>query len=95
MTAYVKTQGGALNLRQAASTSSKVLAQIPQGTKIEVETIDNTWSKTTYGNKTGYVMTKYLSMETSTATSTFNKADLESIYNSLKTTLSLIEKILK
>ena len=93
MTAYVQTQSGPLNLRQDASTSSKVLAQIPQKTKLEVESVDNTWSKTTYNNKTGYVMSKYLAVETTSAS--FNKTDLENIYKNLKEALSMIEQLLK
>lgn len=94
MTAYVNTQnGGTLNLRQQPSSSGILLTQIPNKTQLEVDTVDGTWSKTTYQGRTGYVMTKFLS--TSTSTTTISKADLERIYNSLKSTLSTIESILK
>lgn len=94
MIANVKTQnGGTLNLRREPSTSSSVLASIKNGTQLEVEKVDDTWSKTTYNGKTGYIMSKYLVQESSTQT--FNKADLENIYNSLKTALSMIENLLK
>ena len=93
MIMYVKTQnGGTLNLRQSASTSSAILAQIPNGAKLEVETANGTWSKVSYNNKVGYVMTKYLAETSAVIT---DKTKLQAIYNSLKETLSLIEDALK
>ena len=88
MIMYVKTQnGGTLNLRQSTSIVSAILAQIPNGAKLEVEKANNTWSKTTYNGKTGFVMTEFLIEE--------DNAKLQAIYNSLKETLALIEKALK
>ena len=90
MIMYVKTQnGGTLNMRRDASTSSPVLAQIKNGTKLEVEKINDNWFKVTFNNKTGYVMSKFLVEATSA------KEDLQRIYDSLKETLALIEKALK
>ena len=90
MTMYVKTQnGGTLNMRRDASTSSAVLAQIKNGTQLEVEKINDSWSKVTFNGKIGYVMNKFLVEKTSA------KEDLQRIYNSLKETLALIEKALK
>ena len=92
MIVYVKTQnGGPLNLRHDASTSSAVLAQIKNGTQLEVERIDDTWSKTTFLEKTGYVMNKFLKEKTENQ----DKENLQKIYNSLKETLALIEQALK
>ncbi len=92
MIVYVKTQNkGTLNLRQSTSTASKILAQIPYGAKIEVDKVNDAWSKTTYNNQEGYVMTKYL-VEVSVPT---DKAKLQDIYDSLKATLKLIEDALK
>lgn len=88
MIMYVKTKnGGTLNLRQSTSIVSTILAQIPNGAKLEVEKANNVWSKTTYNGKTGFVMTEFLIEE--------DNAKLQAIYNSLKETLSLIEKALK
>ena len=90
MIMYVKTQNkGTLNLRQAPNTGSPVLAQIPYGAKLDVETVDGKWVRTTYNGKSGFAMTQYLSAETSTT------AQLQAIYDSLKETLALIEKALK
>ncbi len=90
MTMYVSTSGGTLNLRQ--NPNGAVLAQIPNGTKLEVESYNKDWYKTTYNGKAGYVSAKFLKGETA---STFDKADLQRIYNSLKETLTLIEGVMK
>ena len=79
---------GPLNLRASTSTGSKIVAQIPYGTKLEVTTVNNLWYKTTYNGNEGYVMSQYLA-ETET---TYDKTKLQAIYNSLKDTLNLIEK---
>jgi uncharacterized protein YgiM (DUF1202 family) len=91
VTTYVNTADkGKLNLRAEPSKIAKVLTQIPYKTQLEVEQIDNVWSKTTYNGYTGYVMTEFLS-----GAKTITKKDLQQIYDSLKSTLSTIEKILK
>ena len=93
MIATVKTDNkGTLNLRKSPVSGTEVLAQIPYGTQLEAEKVDNSWSKVTFKGKTGYVMNKFLS---EAGTSAFDKDDLQAIYNSLKTTLSMIEKLLK
>ena len=94
MIVYVNTQnGGTLNLRQSTSTSSRILAQIANGTKLEAEKINDAWAKITYEGKTGFAMLKFLSEGNSQ--STVSKADLQRIYNDLKTALNTIESILK
>ena len=91
MTVYVKTNNkGSVNLREKPDKSSKALAQIPYQTKLEIQYVDGTWSKTTYNGKTGYVMTEFLSTEKA-----FTKTELQAIYDSLKSTLTMIEKLLK
>ena len=91
MTVYVKTNNkGSVNLREKSDKSSKALAQIPYQTKLEIQYVDGTWSKTTYNGKTGYVMTEFLSAEKA-----FTKTELQAIYDSLKSTLTMIEKLLK
>lgn len=64
----VKTNGGTLSLRAEPNVSSTVLANIPNGTTLDVieivkgESINyNTdWAKTTYNGKTGYCSCNYL-----------------------------------
>ena len=92
MTMKVHTaNGGVLNLRASTSTSSALLATIPNGTTLEVTSVNSNWYQTTYNDKTGYVMAKYL---ISTSSDTPNRDKLQAIYNSLKETLNLIEKAL-
>ena len=91
MKTFVNTPNqGTLNMRAEPSTTAKVLAQIPNGTKLEVGTITETWSEVTYNGIKGYVMNKYLGENKD-----ISKADLQKIYDSLKSTLATIEKILK
>jgi len=91
MTAYVSTANkGSVNLRESTSKSSKILAQIPYGTALEIEYVNSTWSKTGYNGKVGYVMTEFLSNGKA-----ITKSDLQQVYDSLKKTLETIEKILK
>ena len=60
-TAYVNTASGSLNLRQAPSSSARVITAIPRGTAIVVTAYDAAWAQTTYQGYTGYVMTRFLS----------------------------------
>jgi len=91
----VKTSNnGPLNLRAEPNTSSLVLARIPNGTKVTLSPYNEKWGKTTYNDKEGYVMLAYLVVE-ETVEKTITKDDLQKIYDSLKTTLTTIESILK
>ncbi len=49
-----------LNLRSGATTSSKILAQIPNGQTVSVEGIQSGWAKVTYSGSSGYVSLDYL-----------------------------------
>lgn len=53
-------KGGALNLRETASLSAKVLGQYPTGTLVEIIESGDEWHKVTVNGKTGYMMAKYL-----------------------------------
>lgn len=59
-TAVVTTVSGRLNLRAGKSTSASILARIPKGQKVNVYERDETWSKTYYNGKYGYVMNTFL-----------------------------------
>ncbi len=68
--AYVNTQSGSLNMRSAAKSSATVLIRIPQYAKVTLLDMGGTWCKVSYGGKTGYVMTTYLSFTAPTPTPT-------------------------
>lgn len=91
MKTFVNTPDkGKLNMRAAPSSTAKVLVQIPNGTKLEVGNTTETWSEVVYNGIKGYVMNKFLG-----EMSTITKADLKCVYDSLKETLALIEKVLQ
>lgn len=56
--------GGALNLRESASTSATRLVQIPNGTSISVSTISGNqdWFRTSYSGNSGYVLAQYVAI---------------------------------
>lgn len=49
-----------LNLRQKATTASKVLGSVPKGAIFELKASSGKWKKTTYAGKTGWVSSVYL-----------------------------------
>ena len=57
-----------LNLRKSASTSSKVLAKLKNGTIVTVLDKSSSWSKVQYGSTVGYCKNSYLKFFTSTST---------------------------
>lgn len=52
---------GNLNLRAEANTTSSVLASIPKGTVVTVQSLTGIWAKVTYNGITGYASTNYMS----------------------------------
>lgn len=62
-TAVVTTTSGRLNLRAGKSTSSTILARIPKGQKVNIYEREETWSKTYYNGKYGYVMNSFLTFD--------------------------------
>ena len=59
-TALVVTGGGSLNLREGASSSARVLATIPDGSRITLVQQGGTWSSVIYNGQAGYVRSKFL-----------------------------------
>ena len=59
-----------INVREKASTSSKIIKQLGINTEVTVvEKVDNTWSKISIDGTQGYVATKYLSSKKTQTTS--------------------------
>lgn len=63
-------KGGALNLRESASLSARVLGQYPTGTLVEIIESGEEWHKVEVGGKTGYMMAKYLNADLATDAAT-------------------------
>lgn len=66
--ARVTTESGSLNLRKKASSSAGIMTTIPRHEVIEVVEKKGTWTKVIYNDKTGYVMTTFLTFLESAAT---------------------------
>ncbi len=56
--------GGGLNLRESASTTSAILIEIPHGTTVTVTEATDGWAKCSYNGYTGWVSSKYLKSAT-------------------------------
>ena len=59
--AYVRTNGGGLNVREYAGTGAHVLGVVPRNAQVEVYSYGNSWCYIRYNGLVGYVMTSYLS----------------------------------
>ena len=79
--------GKPVNLRASASTTSKVLCQVPVGEYVNViEETSGTWARCTYKSYTGYMMQQYLreseqASDTPSGTVTVSRAELQEIYD--------------
>ena len=62
-TVYVLTDGGNVNLREAADIESTILDALPLGTEMKVIDIDGDWFKVEYKEQTGYVKASYTTLE--------------------------------
>lgn len=58
--------GSVVNLREEPNTSSKVLDKLPKGTVVNVLSASGEWYNVVYGDKTGWVYGKYLSINEKT-----------------------------
>jgi len=54
------TTASMLNVRENPSTSTKVIGQIPNGSKVEIIETSNGWYKVSYNGKTGWVYSSYV-----------------------------------
>ena len=91
MVEYATVQGGTLNMRSGKGTNYPRVAQIPNGATVAVVDHGNEWSKVTYNNYTGYVMTEFLSFdeEDGEVMLTIPREIALALYEALKTSLKL------
>ena len=68
--ARVTTVSGGLNMRMEGKTGSPILTVIPRNAVIDVLSVGESWCHVSYGGRTGYVMTSFLTLEESTPTPT-------------------------
>ena len=90
--------GGSVNLRAKESTTSQLLERVPSGSTVLVNSEGSEWSNITYGNKTGYMMTKFLVSDIpsddkkGSITITLPKSTAETVLPVLKDMINQIEK---
>lgn len=65
----VTTNGGNLNFRSSASTSSKVIGSIPNKTVLPIISAQDGWYKVVWGKTVGYVSGSYFKSTTSSGSS--------------------------
>ena len=63
--AMISTGGGSLNVRKEASTQSKLVTRLKNGTSVEVNEIGDEWCHIIAGKTSGYVQKKYLKLASS------------------------------
>ena len=73
ITKYVTASS--LNVRSGAGTNYSVLGSLSKGSKVEVISESNGWSKINYNGSVGYVSSQYLSATSSGSTSTSSSVD--------------------
>lgn len=57
---YQKQVSANLNMRSTGSANSRVVMVLKKGSKVTVKKTSNGWSQVTYGKRTGWVSSKYL-----------------------------------
>ncbi|PKG23200.1 SH3 domain-containing protein [Niallia nealsonii] len=87
----VKT-GSTLNMRKLPSASAEIIAKLAAGTKVEVSSESNGWSKISANGKTGYVSSDYLTTEKETDTGTDN-SEVTTVYQNYSFTVNKMTDI--
>ena len=87
-----------LNVRSGPSTSYSVIGKLSNGSKVEVISTSNGWSKIKYNNQTGYVSSQYLSntissSQPSTTTIKYVTATSLNVRSGPSTSYSVIGKL--
>lgn len=66
-----------LNVRSGPSTSYEVIGQLSKGNKVNVYSVEGSWTKVQYGSQTGYTSTSYLNIGGTTTNPTPNGSVVE------------------
>ncbi|GKU82237.1 SH3 domain-containing protein [Niallia sp. NCCP-28] len=92
---YVNVKAGStLNMRKLPSVSAEVIAKLAAGTKVEVSSEANGWSKISATGKTGYVSSDYLTAEKETGTDTgTNNSEVTTVYQNYSFTVNAMTDI--
>lgn len=62
----VADSGSTVKMRSAPSTSSGLYWDVPVGATVQVASVDGAWAKVRYSDRTGYMMTQFLSIDAPT-----------------------------
>lgn len=88
---YAKVIGGSLNLRSEPDIKSRRITSIPNGTTIAILEKGLVWAKVVYNAYTGYVMVKFLKIESESEdeiiTISISKSCANELYEALKLSL--------
>lgn len=86
-----------VNLRKSPSLMASRIAEVPDGTEVEViSEYDSAWSKITAGAKTGYMMRKYLvKLDTDSGENTEQPTDESQYVNALKQIIEIAQAALQ
>lgn len=104
MAKVTATSGSVVKMRSKPSTSDGLYWEVPVGAVVQVAEVSGGWAKVRYGDRTGYMMTQFLSIDaptqgpeqTTSGSTTENTSDiisvqraaLQAIYDSLGSLLS-------
>lgn len=72
--AIVSTTGGTLNFREQPSSGASVMMQIPNTSPLDLLERGADWCKVIYNGRTGYVMSKFITVLTSSGSATPTQA---------------------
>ena len=73
-----------VRFRMTPSTTSPIIAEIPQGEKVTVLNDNGKWSQIEYHNETGYMMSKFL---------IYGNTKLASLKTKLKEVLQILDTL--
>lgn len=84
----VTTKGGTMNMRSGASTSSSIIAKLPNKTVLPIiSKVNSSWYKVVYGKTVGYVHSDYFKTGSSSSSTTTTSSSRTEIVNYAKTFL--------